>query len=171
MLYLPQFLFTESALRPIQSINCNVRLSVCLCVVCAIGRDPEPHGLETSGCYRTIYIFSSFFNFLLKNTMSYSSAYTPFMLVIEILYITSFYNGRIQLISLKIFSNIWCIIDDGTLNLSTVNGLFLSAYRVDDSKYGLWLYTKMDQFCLMTIIWRIDVNRVALRYPLKLWYY
>ena len=45
-------LFTESALRPIQSISCDVRLFVCLSVCLSVGHTLEttlPEGLETSG--------------------------------------------------------------------------------------------------------------------------
>ena len=39
-----QHVFTELALRPSQSMSCNVREEVC-----AIGQDPEQRELETSG--------------------------------------------------------------------------------------------------------------------------
>ena len=41
------FIFTESALKPIQSVSRDVCVWFCPSV-CAIARDPEPSGLETS---------------------------------------------------------------------------------------------------------------------------
>ena len=51
-----QLVFTEPALRPIQSMSCDVRMSLCLFVSLSVRHTLEttlPEGLETSG--RRVY--------------------------------------------------------------------------------------------------------------------